>query len=190
MIRSRWIVHTLLLSGAAVATAHAQTKALVLFGHAGRSASLVDLTAGGDDFAPDFSLGGSVALQFGPAVAIRGSYARLTTKYRGGTLGFGNRGFVRNYIGGSIQVGWPAEGALVPYTVIGGGVVSSDPKEAGQETVRPMAGNLGLGVNYLGSPFVLFAEVSGWAYRFKAYGLDRVQVDLLIQTGVAIAFPF
>ncbi|MFQ6046653.1 MAG: hypothetical protein ACE5PT_09925 [Gemmatimonadales bacterium] len=192
MLRSLCAACALVLVAGAP-SAHGQTNAIVLFGQGGRTVNLVDLSAGGDDFAPDFTLGGGLALQVGPSTALRASFARITTTYRGTALSFGDKGFTRDYIGGSLQYGWPGTSDLIPYILLGGGVIGTEPRQTGQATVRPAAGHLGMGVNYLGGLGglgVVFAEATAWAYRFKGYGLRRVQVDVLIHMGVAVAIPF
>lgn len=76
----------LLVLSLAAGPAAAQTNALVLFVDGGRSASVVDLSGDGDEFTDAFTLGGGVGIQLGPTTAVRGSFRRADSEYRGSTL--------------------------------------------------------------------------------------------------------
>lgn len=168
----------------------AQTHALVVFGQAGRYAGMANLSGSGDDFAPAFSLGGGLALQVGPTAAIRASFTRVATRFRGTATGFADSSAARTYLGLDFEAGWPGTSNVVPYVLFGGGAAHTRPAETGAAGATQPAAHVGAGFNVIGGPLVFYAEASGWAYKFAGYGYSRLQVDLFVQVGTAIAIPF
>lgn len=176
--------------GLAAAPVSAQTNALVLFVSGSRVASLVDLSTNGDDFSGAFALGGGVGLQVGGATALRASFTRGSTTYRGPTLGAADPDMRRTYVGADVQAGWPGTSGFVPYVFVGGGAVHTDPSGSAQPAVTSPAARLGLGFNWLSRPGVVFAEAAVWGYRFEGLGFSRAQLDAFITAGLAVPFVF
>lgn len=170
-------------------TANAQS-ALVLFGHAGRTWPTTALADSGDDLSFSFALGAGAALQVNGHVALRASFTRTTPTYSGSTVSLAPATITRTYIGGDLQVGWPGDTPTVPYLLLGGGVVRSDPKDAAQEATSNIAARIGVGVNRLMGYGVFFVEALGMVHQFSGLGFDRLQIDLTVQAGWAVAVPF
>lgn len=168
---------------------HAQS-ALVLFGHVGRAWPTTALADSGDDLTSAFALGAGAGLQVNGHVAVRASLTRSEPEYRGATVALTQPRVVRTYVGGDLQIGWPADSPLVPYVLFGGGVVRSAPEDASQQGSSDIAGRIGVGINRLGSFGVFFIEAVGMAYKFSGLGFDRLQIDLTVQAGWAVALPF
>ncbi|MGD2135037.1 MAG: hypothetical protein PVF27_02710 [Gemmatimonadales bacterium] len=163
---------------------------LIVFGHAGRAWPAVDLSDAGDRLTSAFTYGAGVALQIGGRIALRGSLTRSAPGYRGTTVALADSGMTRTYLGGDLQVGWPGTTSLVPYVVVGGGVMQSDPADGSQGTVTDVAGRLGLGANRLIGVGAVFLEVTATGYKFTGLGFDRLQIDVTLQAGLALAVPF
>jgi len=177
------------LSTGLATTANAQS-ALVVFGHVGRTWPTTGLADSTDDLSSAFALGAGVALQLNGHVALRGSFTRTTPTYAGTTIALTPAQITRTYFGGDVQVGWPGDSPTVPYLLFGGGVVRSAPKDASQRPVGDIAGRVGVGVNRLMGFGVMFVEAVGMVYQFSGLGFDRLQVDLTVQAGWAVAVPF
>lgn len=180
----------LLVLSLAAGPAAAQTNALILFVDGGRSAPLVDLSSSGDDFAGAFTLGGGVGLQLGPTTAVRGSFRRADSEYRGSALSLADSGVGRTYLGIDLQTGWPGTSGFVPYVFVGGGAVRTVPDDPGQLATTTAGGRLGAGFNWLSGPLALFAEADAWVYRFNGMGFEQIQVDVLMRAGLAVPFVF
>jgi len=177
------------LSTGLATTANAQS-ALVLFGHVGRTWPTTGLADSTDDLSSAFALGAGVALQVNRHVALRGSFTRTSPTYTGTTVALAPAVITRTYYGGDVQVGWPGDSPTVPYVLFGGGVVRSAPNDTSQRPVSDIAGRVGVGVNRLMGFGVFFVEASGMVYQFSGLGFERLQVDLTVQAGWAIAVPF
>lgn len=172
------------------APAAAQTNAIVLFLDGGRTAGLLSLSTDGDQIGGGFALGGGAGIQLGPATALRAGIRHVRTDYAGEALALADQGMGRSYIGAELQTGWPGSGVLVPYVFLGGGLVRTIPDDPAQSVTSNVAGRLGAGVNWLGSPLVLFVEADTWTYRFTGLGFQRIQIDVLARVGLAVPFAF
>lgn len=183
MTRS-WIVLALLVA-AHPGLLDAQRRALVVFGHAGRYSSLVDLSSGGDDLAPGFAVGVGAAIQLGPRTAIRGAVTRVRSTYRGGALA--DSGLTRMYYGADLQLGWPTVSGFVPYLFLGGAAVATGPDDAAATVATRFGGRAGTGINYVSGFGAVFAEVLGTGYKFSGLGFERFQLDVALHAGLALA---
>lgn len=192
MFHLRWLILSLVLALSASSPAFSQTRALLVWGHAGRIFPFTDLSENGDNLSPGKLYGGGVGFQLGPTTAIRVNISVSESTNRGPTLSLDDPSLKRYYYGADILFGAPTDAGLAPYFFFGGGRMAVDPAQTGTDTNAKLAGHMGTGVNYVpdNSFFVLFVEVSGWAYQFDLLGFNKLQLDAAVLGGIAFALPF
>ncbi len=164
----------------------AQT-ALIVFGHGGYYGPLSDLSDASDDIAPRFGLGGGFGLQLGNSVAIRLSGTFVTTRYRGDALAVSDSSMTRTLGMAELQAGWPGTSTIVPYILLGAGVVRSDFEDPSVETTLYAAGRVGGGINFVSPVGAFFVEAHMTAYRWTGVPFSKTQFDAAIQAGLAVA---
>ncbi len=190
IVRSRWLVVSVLCLMGSASIADAQSRALIALAHGGGFFPLTKLASGGDDFSFGVSVGGALGLQISPNVALRGSATYVRTNYRGATLTLTDVAFTRLFYAADVQIGWPTESGFAPYLLGGAGAVRVDPRDSGIASFTKLGVRFGSGLNHVSGFGVIFLEASGWVYRFNQLGFDRTQVELLLHFGVAFAVPF
>jgi len=175
------------LTAGAARPLSAQDQALVLSVHGGRHSPVVNLTDTGDDLTPGFSVGGGLALQINPNLAVRtiGTYHR--TRYRGTTQAPPDSGAAQYVLGADLQVGWPGTSAFVPYVYFGGGAVVTSFDDSARGTSTRAAGRFGVGLNRVGGLGAWFIEVGGLLYKFDGFELTKMQFDIEARLGFAFA---
>jgi len=175
---------------AAAAQATAAQGGLIVYGQGGGVWPVVPLHEDGDDFRESWSYGAGAALAVSGFVALRASVTRTSTEYRGTRIALTDDHQRRTYLAGDLQIGFPAYSAWVPYVVLGGGLVRTEPADATQSDVTSPMGRLGLGVNRIGGFFIWFAEATVAGYQFEGLGFKRLQVDPQVSIGLALGIPF
>lgn len=192
MFHVRWLLLSLLLISMAFAPASSQSRALLIFGHAGRMFPLLNLSDAGDDLSPGRAYGGGVGLQLGPTTALRATVSISESVHRGPTLNLSDPATRRSYYGFDLMFGAPTDAGLAPYLFFGSGRVIVDPAEPDADTVAELAGRIGTGVNYVpdNSFFVLFVEACGWVYEFEMFGFRKLQFNTSVQGGIVFALPY
>ena len=186
----RGIAGTFLLLALAAGAWHplsAQDQALVVSIHGGRQFPLVSLTDAGDDLAAGFSFGGGLALQLNPNVALRAVTTYHRTRYRGKTVVPADSAASQYVMAGDVQIGWPATSVFVPYVFFGAGAVLTNFDDPSQDTSTRLSGRFGLGLNRVGGFGAWFAEIDGLLYKFEGFGLRRMQFDIEVRLGFAVA---
>jgi hypothetical protein len=169
-------------------------EGVVLYAHGGAFSALAHLDdAKTVDFNVGFNLGGSLAYQFNPHVALRGSFtfARAKARAQGpdGINALGGAMFNRFIYDGDLQLRHPLPGDVTPYVFVGAGGVTVQ-----RDTVRTRssftkgAGKAGLGVIYLipRSDVGVYFEAAGWVYRWDRYGFKKTQFDTTWSAGIVV----
>lgn len=192
MFHLRWVLGGFLLASLATSPVAGQSRALVLFGQGGRLVPVIDLSSDGDAISSGTSLGAGIALQFGERSALRGSFVIVESDYEGPSQNLSDRGVTRTFMGLDLMFGLPTDIGLAPYVFFGGGRVAVNPADPSIEGFAKIAGRVGSGVNLVptNSLFAIFLEFGGWLYEFDRMDFDRVQLDLALTGGVALAVPY
>jgi len=138
------------------------------------------------DFDQAYHFGGSLAFRLSANVGVRGDFALAKSSgHESGALDEDVQ-FDRTYYGAAIEARFPM-GALTPYLLAGGGMVTVD-RSAPNLTYAfsEMAGRLGGGVSLPlgGASWALFAEVSEWIYARATTG-EGLQMDMNVSIGVS-----
>ncbi|UCG85239.1 MAG: outer membrane beta-barrel protein [Gemmatimonadota bacterium] len=169
----------------------AQSGALALFGYGGRDLPLSNLDEEGDHLRADWMAGGGVAVQLSTNFAVRGSFAIVENGWEGTSLEVSDSTFKRTFVSLDLQAGAPLASGFVPYFIAGAGWVKIDPQEAALEQFNKFAARFGTGVNYVidNSFLALILELDTWIYHLGGLGYNRVQYDITIIAGLAVAVP-
>jgi len=170
----------------------AQSRAFFLYGQGGRDLPLSNLIDAGDKLRAGWMTGAGAGLQLSTNLAFRASFARVENEYEGTELDIVDSTFVRTLVSVDLQAGIPTSIGFVPYFIAGAGWIKVDPDDLSLEQFTKFAGRLGTGINYVfdNSFMVLFAELDTWFYHFDEYGFNRIQYDITVIGGVAVAIPF
>ena len=182
---------TLLATLLAGATS-AQSRALFIYGQGGRDLPLSNLNDTGDKLRAGWMTGAGAGFQLGTNLAFRASFAKVENEYEGTELDIVDSTFVRTLVSLDLQAGIPTAIGFVPYFIAGAGWIKVDPHDLSLEEFTKFAGRLGTGINYVfdNSFMVLFAELDTWFYHFDEYGFNRIQYDITVIGGIAVAIPF
>ena len=170
----------------------AQDHAVVISAHGGGYTPLTDLNnAGTADFETGFDVGGGVGIQVHRYVTIRGDFTFARSEGRGSS-GVAGVDFNKFFYGGDVQLRYPFASGVAPYVFAGGGAVTIDPQGGTGSSFTKGAGRFGAGVSYSipRSNFGLFAEGTGWVYKFDQSGFDKTQVDVTYSGGISYRFGF
>jgi hypothetical protein len=169
-----------------------QNNALILFGYGGRDLPLSNLNDTGDHFGSDWAVGGGVGLQLNTNFALRATYTTVENEWVGTALELSDSTFRRSFVAFDIQAGFPSASGFVPYFVAGAGWFDIDPKDASIESDRTFAGRFGAGINYVfdNTFMAFFLEGDTWVYSLNSLTYRRIQYDIVIVGGIAIAIPF
>jgi opacity protein-like surface antigen len=191
------------LSVAAVATltlavpAYAQSGSSTSAGatiavQGGGLTSVTDLNdAKSADFKTGFNVGGSLGYDFNPYLGLRATYTFGRAEARGAALPaafpVGTK-TNRQYYGAELKLSAP--GPISPYLLVGGGAVTIKPDTTpSSDSFTKPAGKAGVGVSFaLPSNVSVFAEGSGWLYKFEEFGFDKAQFDLTWSAGLSYRF--
>jgi opacity protein-like surface antigen len=201
-----FMTNKIILSVAAVATlalavpAYAQssgqtTSGAVISVQGGGLTSVTDLNeAKTADFKTGFNLGGSLGYEFNPNLALRGTYTFGRSESRGTALPAAIKTGTklnRQFYGAELQLKAPITGGITPYLLAGGGAVTIKPDTTpSQDSFTKPAGKAGVGISFdiPASNVSVFAEGTGWFYKFDQFGFDKTQFDLAWSAGVAYRF--
>jgi hypothetical protein len=155
-------------------------------------------------FQTGYNLGGGVGLQLTRFAALRATYNFARSQgERDAFSPFAGNYFDRHYYGADVQFRTGGSG-FVPYVTVGGGAVTIVPDtnavlmapsggvQFSNDTFTKPAARASLGFDYQfpGSGFGLFAEGSGWAYKWDRYGFDRTQLDTNWGAGLTYRFGY
>ena len=181
-----------LLLVSAPASVWAQNNAIVLMGYGGRDLPLSNLNETGDHFRSDWVVGGGVGLQLNANFALRATYSTVQNGWEGTGIELSDSTFRRTFVAFDLQAGIPSASGFVPYFVVGGGWFHIQPKDPSLEEDRSFAGRFGAGVNYVfdNTFLAFFAEADTWVYYLNGLSYSRIQYDIMIVGGLAIAIPF
>lgn len=171
----------------AAATLEAQDTGLSVFVHGGMQSTTTDLDAGGStSLDGGFNLGGGLALDMHPNVALRTEVSFVRSDANGPVLGATT--FDRLFYAADIQLKYPFENGLVPYVFGGAGEARISEKDGDEDSVNSPAVRLGGGVAYAvpGTPFRAFAQGTAWHYKFFGWpGIDQRQWDWSYSAGLS-----
>ena len=192
MHRFDWLVVSLLFLASAPASVTGQNNAIVLFGYGGRDLPLSNLNETGDHFRSDWIVGGGVGLQLNTNFALRATYSTVQSTWEGTALELSDSTFRRSFVAFDLQAGFPSASGFVPYFVAGAGWFDIDPKDTSLQSDRTFAGRFGAGVNYVfdNTFMAFFLEGDTWVYSLNSLSYRRIQYDIIIVGGLAIAVPF
>ena len=181
-----------LLAAVVTQPSSAQSRALFIYGQGGRDLPLSNLSDTGDKLRAGWMTGAGVGLQLSTNLALRASFAKVENAYEGTELDIVDSTIVRTLVSFDLQAGVPTSIGFVPYFVAGAGWLNVDPDDISFEEFTKFAGRLGTGINYVfdNSFLVLFTELDTWFYHFDEYGFNRIQYDITIMGGIAVAIPF
>jgi len=191
------MTNKIILSVAAAATlalavpAYAQSsgssdKGAVISVQGGGLTSVADLNdAKTAKFKTGFNLGGSLGWDINSMVSVRGTYTygRSDTDGTAFPAGFGKNAN-RQFYGAELKLSAP--GPISPYLLVGGGGATI--KVDGKSSFTKPAGKAGVGlsIDIPKSPVSVFAEGTGWAYKFDQFGFDKTQFDLAWSAGLSV----
>ncbi len=192
MHRLDWLVVSLLFLASAPASMAGQNNAIILFGYGGRDLPLSNLNEIGDHFRSDWVVGGGVGLQLNANFALRATFSTVENTWEGTTIELSDSTFRRSFVAFDLQAGIPSASGFVPYFVVGAGWFDIDPNDSGLEGDRSFAGRFGAGVNYVfdNTFLAFFLEGDTWVYYMDGLSYSRIQYDIMIVGGIAIAVPF
>lgn len=147
------------------------------------------------DFKTGFNIGGGIAYQFNRYLAARGNFtfARAEAQDKGiVTAGsVGGTKFNRFFYGADLQLRYPLRGGATPYAFVGGGGVTVEQDVTpDQPSFTKGAGKVGVGLSYPipRSNVGLYAEGTGWIYKWDRNGFDKTQFDTTWSSGIAYHF--
>lgn len=199
LARNRFLFLGGMLVLLAAASVHAQdgaaqgARAVVLYGHGGGFSPLADLNdSGSADFKTGWDAGGGIGVQLNKYVALRGNFTFARARARG-AVDFGGAQFNRFFYDADVQLRYPFAGGVAPYVFAGGGGVTIDQSAGGASpSFTKGAGKVGVGLSYRipRSSFGLYAESSGWLYKWDRIGLDKTQFDSTWSGGISYRLPF
>jgi hypothetical protein len=158
----------------------------------------------GSDFDTGYNLSAGIGLQLNHWAALRGIYTYSRATGEGTALSpIAGNDFTRHYYGADIQFRPGNDGSFSPFFFVGGGAVTVSPSEDAvllsptgtrldNESFTKPAGRIGIGFEYQfpDSGFGLFAEGSGWVYKWDRYGFDRTQFDTNWGAGLTYRFGY
>lgn len=202
----RWIMTTIgvcaFAAGAVVPAAAQQAAAspyAVTFNvNAGGLSPVTNLNeAGTTDFKTGFNVGGGVSVDVWRYLAIRGDFTWGRNQIRANDVETGVD-YNKFFYGAALQLQYPTASGWMPYIFGGGGGITLDPhNDASTVSHTKGAGMFGVGVNYTipNSSWQLFGQGTGWVYNLNDMGgaltgLDKTQLDLFYNLGVAYRLPF
>jgi hypothetical protein len=158
----------------------------------------------GSELQTGYNVGGGLGIQFNRWAALRATYNFARSQGEGSTFSpLGGNHFNRHYYGADLQFRADTMGGFSPYFAVGGGAVTVAPDDDsvilspsgaqfGNESFTKPAGRLGLGFEYQfpNTGFGIFAEGTGWVYKWDRYGFDRTQVDTNWGAGLTYRFGY
>ena len=124
--------------------------------------------------------------------ALRATYSTVQNTWEGTALELADSTFRRSFVAFDLQAGFPSASGFVPYFVAGAGWFDIDPKDTSLESDRTFAGRFGAGINYVfdNTFMAFFLEGDTWVYSLNSLSYRRIQYDIMIVGGLAIAVPF
>ena len=166
-------------------------------------ASSLDTGFRNTQFQTGYNFGGGLGLQLTRFAALRATYNFARSQgERNAFSPFSGNYFNRHYYGGDLQLRTGGSG-FVPYVTVGGGAVTIVPDSSAvllspsgarfsnDSFTKPAArASLGFDYQFPGSGFGLYAEGSGWAYKWDRYGFDRTQLDTNWGAGLTYRFGY
>lgn len=178
----------------------------MLFVMGGGSNSLRDLNESfSSNFDTGYNVGGGVGVQFNRWAGLRAIYqfARARGNANDAFSPIAGSRFNRNYYGADLQFRAANSSGVIPYLLVGGGAVTIAPMNDAV-IVSPTgarfsnanwtkgAAHAGLGLEYQfpNSGFGIYAEGSGWAYKWDRYGFNRTQIDTNWGGGISYRFGY
>jgi opacity protein-like surface antigen len=180
----------------------------MLFVMGGGNNSLRDLDeASSSNFNTGYNVGGGVGVQLSRGVALRASYTFSRATAQSTSSAFfspvAGNDFDRHYYGADLQFRAANDSGFSPYLFVGGGAVTVSPANnalilsptgaqfANDSFTKPAArAGIGLEYQFPNSGFGIYAEGSGWAYKWDRYGFDRTQVDTNWGGGISYRFGY
>jgi opacity protein-like surface antigen len=165
-----------------------------LFAKGGGYTHLANLNdTGTADFKTGLSLGAGGGYLFNENLALRSNFHFIRAEART-PVGIGLNGtkFNRYLYDADLQLRYPTDSGIAPYVFAGGGVINvhqdlaSDPP-----SFTKGAGKVGLGLEYRlpDSNVGLYAEGTGWLYKWDRHGFNKTQFDTTWMGGLAFHFP-
>ncbi|TAK16924.1 MAG: porin family protein [Acidobacteria bacterium] len=146
------------------------------------------------DFKTGFNVGGALGYRFNPNLALRGTYTFGRSESRGTALPAAITAGTktnRQFYGAELQLSAPVAGGISPYLLAGAGAVTIKPDTTpSQASFTKPAGKAGVGISFEipASNVSVFAEGTGWFYKFDQYGFDKTQFDLAWSAGLSYRF--
>jgi hypothetical protein len=195
--RNRLVVAAFALAIASTASVRAadnEDRGIVIYGSGGGFSPLANLDeVGTTDFKTGYNVGGGLGYQINKYVAVRGNFtfARAEGRAALATSPIGGSEFNRFFYDGDVQVGYPLDGGVRPYLFVGGGAVTidRDPSSSDGRFTRG-AGKAGVGISYdiPRSNVGVYAQGTGWLYKWDRFGFDRTQLDTTWSGGLSYRF--
>lgn len=153
------------------------------------------------DFERGWSLGTGLGYQINNYLALRGNvaFARAEIQDRRAiSLDMTGQRFNRVFYDADLQLRYPFASGFSPYLLAGGGAITVDHDrdgdlfdgDPGRDHFTKGAGKVGLGLSYRipDSGVELYAEGTGWIYKWDRNGFDRTQFDTTWDGGIAFRF--
>lgn len=164
-----------------------------LFANGGGFSHLANLNdAGTADFKTGFAVGAGGGYRVNRNVALRGNFqfARAEARVPFAPAINGTK-FNRYLYDADVQLRYPTDSGVAPFMFVGGGVINvhqaipSDPK-----SFYKGAGKVGLGLEYRipDTKASVFAQGTGWMYKWDRLGFNRTQFDTTWTGGFMVHF--
>jgi len=148
------------------------------------------------DFKTGFNVGGGLGYQFNRYVALRGNFTFARAEGRDTSailspIPIRGTKFNRYLYDADIQLRYPLSGGATPYVFVGGGGVTVKPDVTpDQPSFTKGAGKFGVGLSYQipRSNVGVYAEGTGWIYKWDRYGFNKTQFDTTWNGGISYRF--
>ncbi len=174
------------------ASAADEDSGVFVYAQGGGYSPVQDLNDPGTaQFKTGFVAGGGLGYRFNRYVALRGNFNFARTEADARTFVIDGTKFNRFLYDADVQLRYPSDGGLAPYLFAGGGAVTvKQDIDNAPDSFTKGAGKFGVGLSYdfPKSGASVFAEGTGWVYKWDRFGFDKTQVDIAWTAGVAYRF--
>ncbi len=170
----------------------AQDRALVIYGGAGASTPTTSLVDNATDakFKTGFAATAGLGLDVTKYFRLRADGAWADAKVKATSSFSPDAKFNKFFYGAEGVAQYPTAGGFTPFVGLGAGAVTLDPKATGAAGTTKFAGRGSIGFEYRlpKSRLGLFAQGTGWLYKFENAGTDKTQLDLVYTAGLSYRF--
>ena len=143
-----------------------------------------------------FNVGGTVGVDLGRYLGVRGDFTYARNELRLNDAETGSD-LSRLFYDAALQLQYPSAAGWTPYAFVGAGGVTLHPVGSEDADETKLAGTVGLGLEYAipGSDFGVGVEGKGWFYDLSQLNgpladYDRTQFEVTWSAGISYRIPF